>query len=204
MQYSRDRRERDKDEGDGLKEKLIFVNRVAKVVKGGRRFSFGALVVVGDGQGSVGLGYGKANEVAEAIRKAVQSAKNNMKKVPIMKGTIPFGVTAQDGAAKVFMKPATPGTGIIAGGAVRAVVESAGIKDILTKNLGTKNPLNAARATMKGLQMLRTPEQHKALRERLREDNKPQDDAAAKEEQAQMAENAAAAKAAPERAGETI
>jgi small subunit ribosomal protein S5 len=146
-----------------IKEKMIHINRVAKVVKGGRRFSFSALVVVGDQEGSVGLGFGKANEVAEAIRKAIQSGKNNMFKVNLSGSTIPYEITTEYGAAKVFMKPASPGTGIIAGGAVRAIVEMSGIKDILTKNLGTKNPINAARATIEALRSLRSPEEY-ALR----------------------------------------
>ncbi|MEW5947339.1 MAG: 30S ribosomal protein S5 [bacterium] len=163
MQFER------KDEADQLREKLIHVNRVAKVVKGGRRFSFGALVVVGDGNGQVGLGYGKANEVSEAIRKAVQDGKNRLFKVPMSGTTIPHELIAREGAAKVVLRPASPGTGIIAGGAVRAIVERAGIKDILTKNLGTKNQINAAKATIKGLKSLKTREDAAALKKRLRE-----------------------------------
>lgn len=171
-----------KEESSEFKEKLIFVNRVAKVVKGGRRFSFGALVVVGDGNGHVGLGYGKANEVAEAIRKAVQNGKHEMFEVPRMGTTIPFDVIGEVGAARVLLKPASPGTGLIAGGAVRAVVESAGIRDILTKNLGTKNQLNAAKAAIVGLRSLRTPAQVKDLKRRLKESKKPREEEAMKEE----------------------
>jgi small subunit ribosomal protein S5 len=147
-----------------FKEKLIHVNRVAKVVKGGRRFSFSALVVLGNGSGTVGLGFGKANEVSEAIRKGIQDAKGKLFKVPMKGDTIPYAIMAEEGAAKVLLKPASPGTGIIAGGAVRAIIERAGIKDILTKNLGTKNQINTARATIKGLQDLRSPEHFLAVR----------------------------------------
>lgn len=157
----KDRRDR---EEDPIKEKLIHVNRVAKVVKGGRRFSFSALVVVGDGAGQVGLGFGKANEVSEAIRKGIQDGKNNMFTVPMKGTTIPYEITAELGAARVLLKPARPGTGIIAGGAVRAIVERAGIKDIVTKNIGTKNQINSARCTIEGLKHLKSSEEFAELK----------------------------------------
>jgi len=147
-----------------LTDRVIHINRTSKVVKGGRRFSFSALVVVGDGSGSVGYGLGKAKEVPEAIRKGVENAKKNIISVPIQGTTIPYDVIGKFGAGKVMLRPASEGTGVIAGGAARAILEVAGISDILSKCLGSNNPHNVVKATFKALQLLRSPEEIRARR----------------------------------------
>ncbi len=162
-----ERREKIEARDLDLQEKVVFINRVSKVVKGGRRFSFSAVVVVGDGNGHVGAGMGKANEVPEAIRKGSAVARKSLIRVPMEKSTIAHPILARFGAAKVMMKPASPGTGVIAGGGVRAVMEAAGIKDVLTKSLGSANAINVVRATIQGLSELRDPKAVTARRKAL-------------------------------------
>jgi len=144
--------------GEELIEKIIFINRVAKVHKGGRRFRFAAIVVVGDGQGRVGYGLGKAPEVPEAIRKAIEKARKNMIQVPVVNGTIPHAIISDFGAAKVLLKPGRPGTGVIAGSTIRAIMDAAGIRDVVTKCIGSVNPHNVVKATFKALGGLQSPE----------------------------------------------
>ena len=161
---ARDRYNQENQAEKEFEERVVSINRVTKVVKGGRRFRFAALVVIGNKQGQVGFGTGKAAEVPDAIKKAIEDAKTNMINVPIVGTTIPHAVTGNYGAGKVFLKPASEGTGVIAGGAVRAVFELAGVNDILAKSLGTSTPINLVRATFQGLRELRTVEQVAALR----------------------------------------
>jgi small subunit ribosomal protein S5 len=155
---------------DGLQEKLVAVNRVAKVVKGGRQFGFTALTVVGDGNGRVGMGYGKAREVPLAIQKAMEKARKSMVTVPLQEGTLHYPVNGIHGAAKVFMQPASEGTGIIAGGAMRAVFEVLGVRNVLAKCIGTRNPINVVHATINGLSSMESPEQVAARRGKTVED----------------------------------
>lgn len=152
------------EQGDGLQEKLITVNRVAKVVKGGRIFRFTALTVVGDGAGKIGFGYGKAREVPAAIAKAMEAARRNMREVPLKDGTLHYAVTANHGAAKVLMQPASDGTGVIAGGAMRSVLEVLGVKNVLAKSFGSRNPINVVCATIKALAEVHSPERIAAKR----------------------------------------
>src|SRR5579875_3058172 len=156
--YGKDMSSTDRENSDGLLEKLIAVNRVAKTVKGGRQMSFTALTVVGDGDGKVGFGYGKAREVPVAISKAMDRARRNMVKVGLNNGTLWYPVKANHGAARVYMQPASEGTGVIAGGAMRAVLEVVGVKNVLGKAVGSRNPVNLVRATIKGLQSVASPE----------------------------------------------
>ena len=159
-----DRYRKEAEEGDGLKDKLVYLNRVSKVVKGGKRFNFSALVVVGDGKGKVGVGKGKAAEAPVAIKKAVERAKKAMVQISLKGDTIPHQVLGHYGAGRVLLKPASDGTGVIAGGPVRAILESAGIQNILTKSLGTANPHNVVKATFDALKQLRSAEQYRNLR----------------------------------------
>lgn len=159
------RKPRRKKENDQFEERVVTINRVTKVVKGGRRFRFAALVVVGDKNGQVGFGTGKANEVPDAIKKAIENAKSNLVNVPIInKSTIPHEITGKFGAGKVFLKPAAKGTGVIAGGPVRAVLELAGVTDILSKSIGSSTPINMVRATVDGLTSMKTAETYAKLR----------------------------------------
>jgi len=162
-------------EGLNLKDRVVYINRVAKVVKGGRRFSFSALVVVGDGGGIVGIGKGKAAEVPEAIRKAIEQAKKSLIRFPVKDGTIPHRIIGEFGSGTVIMNPATKGTGLIAGGAVRAILEVAGIQDVVAKSLGGHNPFNTVKATIEGLSKLKDPKVVSKLRKRSEEETETQE-----------------------------
>ena len=166
----RDRGAREEKVDDGMIEKLIAVNRVSKTVKGGRQFTFTALTVVGDGAGKVGFGYGKAREVPVAIQKSMEGARKNMRTVDLNNGTLFHAVKAGHGAARVFMQPASEGTGVIAGGAMRAVLEVVGVKDVLAKAVGSRNPINLVRATVKGLEAMHSPSKIAAKRGKKVED----------------------------------
>ena len=166
----------EREQGDGLQEKLIAVNRVAKTVKGGRQMSFTALTVVGDGEGRVGLGYGKAREVPAAIAKAMDRARKAMVKVSLKHGRLQYAGKANHGAARVFMQPASEGTGVIAGGAMRAVFEVVGVRNVLAKAVGSRNPINLVRATIKGLQAIQSPSDIAAKRGKKLEDLVPSHD----------------------------
>ena len=171
MAYDRQQESRTGD--PNLEERVININRVAKVVKGGRRYSFTALVVVGDGKGRVGLGYGKAKEVPAAIAKGVEEAKKTMFSVPLAGSTITHPIIGEKGAGRVMLKPAAPGTGVVAGGAARIILEAAGVHDVLAKSLGSSNGINVAQATIQGLRSLRTPDQIAALRGKTAEEVTP-------------------------------
>lgn len=166
-------RDRDQDEGPKLDERVVNISRVSKVVKGGRHFGFRAVVVVGDNNGSVGVGIGKSREVPEAIRKGTERARKAMRLVPLSGATIPHPITVKFGASQVLLKPASPGTGVIAGGGVRAVLECAGVRDVLTKSLGSANRLNVVRATMQALQDLRDPQIESKMRNKAVDDLLP-------------------------------